>query len=124
MDVLTAHYCKHYIKINDKDEIVDWWSDGSRPDKTTDGAICITDKGGTQFQLVTRDGLTRVNPDMLHFWGMQFTYLYTWDDENKYAIAKSPEQLEAERPAPVAPDNTQERRNDFIDGLMEELDNG
>ena len=44
-------YNKHYIKTDDRDRIVDGWSNGPRPDKDISGAICINEKGGYQFRL-------------------------------------------------------------------------
>lgn len=45
-------YNKHYIKIDNRNRIIDTWSDGPRPDKDTDGAICINNKGGYQFRFI------------------------------------------------------------------------
>lgn len=44
-------YNRHYIRTNESGLIVDGWSDGPLPDRPTEGAVLLTDKGGYQFRL-------------------------------------------------------------------------
>lgn len=46
-------YNKHYVAVDDLGRIVDGWSDGPRPDKDTESAFCINERGGYQFRLIT-----------------------------------------------------------------------
>lgn len=83
---------KHYISIDDQNRIIDGWSDGPHRDKSTEGAVCINDKGGYQFRLVI-DGIeTEENPSI---WTEDLIPLYKYD--NGKIIKRSEEEIEADR---------------------------
>ena len=51
---MSAYYNRHYITTDSQDRIVDGWSDGPHRNRDTDGAICINEEGGYQFQRTRR----------------------------------------------------------------------
>jgi hypothetical protein len=67
-------YGKHYIRIDEINNIIAGWSDGPLPDMPTDGAICINEKGGYQFRLFAGG---EENPALKKRNGM---YLYRYAD--------------------------------------------
>ena len=81
-------YNKHYITVDDQGRITDGWSDGPhRDDKSTEGAICINEKGGYQFRLIINGVETEENPPLFTMDGIP---LY------KYEGGKVVERTEAE----------------------------
>lgn len=44
-------YNNYYIKIDERNRIIDGWSDGPNPDKDITNAICINEEGSYQFRL-------------------------------------------------------------------------
>ena len=65
---------KHYISMDDRNRITDGWSNGPHPEKDTEGAACIDDKGGYQFRLFP-DG--EENPSL---WTVDGIPLYKYED--------------------------------------------
>ncbi|MCM1215477.1 MAG: hypothetical protein NC548_13270 [Lachnospiraceae bacterium] len=83
-------YNNHYISIDEKNRVVDGWSDGPLPEKDIlSNDICINSKGSYQFCLIP-DG--EENPllfteDMIP--------LYKWDGET--VISRTAEEIKADR---------------------------
>lgn len=74
---MDEFYNKHYITIDDRRRIVFGWSNGPLPDKSTDDAILLNDKGGYQFRLLFPDGsLSEENPALFEFEHMIPLYAY------------------------------------------------
>lgn len=103
-------YNKYYITVDNRNRIVDAWSDGPRSDKDTSKAICINDKGSYQFRL-TPGG--EENPSM---WTMDGIPLYKWN--GKQAVRRSELEIASDRAAiPAPPPTTQEKDRADIDFL-------
>lgn len=83
------YYNKHYITIDDKNRIVDGFSDAFRQPSDTD--ICINDKGGYQFRLFPNG---EENPSLFD-WHDRIP-LYKW--ENSEVVKRTEEEIEADRP--------------------------
>ncbi len=83
-------YNKHYIAVDERNRIVDGFSDAFR--QPTDEHICINEQGGYQFRLFP-DG--EENPTLFDWDGM--IPLYKWDGE---VIKRTAEEIEADRPVP------------------------
>lgn len=73
---MDEQYNKHYIHINNKNYIIDGWSDGPQSNKDTSQAICINTQGSYQFQLLPGE---EENPSLYDFETM--IPLYEWDGE-------------------------------------------
>ena len=82
-------YNKHYVSVDDKNRIIDGWSDGPHPEKDTENAVCINDKGGYQFRLFP-DG--KENPALFDMDGIP---LYKYVDGA--VQERSQEEIEADR---------------------------
>lgn len=82
-------YNKHYIAVDERNRIVDGFSDAFR--EHTDEHICINEQGGYQFRLFPGG---EENPSLFDWNGM--TPLYKWDGE---AIRRTEEEIEADRAA-------------------------
>ncbi|MCL2083035.1 MAG: hypothetical protein FWH04_07360 [Oscillospiraceae bacterium] len=92
---------KHYILVNESNQITDGWSDAVRPGYVKKNAICITEDGGYQFRL-SPDGME--NPLLQDFYGIP---LYLWDGE---AVVSRPEdELEQERERCMEKEDLQSR---------------
>ena len=39
-------YCKHYVLTREDGAIYDGWSDGVKPERNTENAVCINERGG------------------------------------------------------------------------------
>ena len=85
----TEIYNRHYVLVDDRDRIIDGWSDGPNPERDTEDGICINDKGGYQFRLFPGG---EENPSL---WTMDGIPLYRWDGEA--VQERSPEEIEADR---------------------------
>ena len=85
-------YNKHYIQTNERNEVVNSFSDAFR--QPTDGDICINEQGGYQFRLIVDGEQTEENPLLFDFPSM--TPLYKWDGEVKH---RTDEELDADREA-------------------------
>lgn len=72
--LLEPFYNKHYITIDNSNNIISGWSDGPYPDKDTTDAICISEKGGYQFRLFTEG---EENPNLFD---IDRTPLYKYED--------------------------------------------
>lgn len=90
-----AFYNKHYISIDGQNRVVDGWSDGPHPEKDTEGAACINDKGGYQFRLFPGG---EENPAL---WDMDGIPLYKY--EGGQVLERTPEEIGADRKAMPEP---------------------
>lgn len=93
-------YNKHYIRVDERNRIVDGFSDAFR--KPSGDSICINEQGGYQFRLFPGG---EENPVLFDFNGM--IPLYKW--ENGEVIRRTEEEIEADRAAirPLSPAPTQ-----------------
>ena len=115
-EYIEEYYNKHYIRIDEENRIIHGFSDAFG--QPQDGDICINDKGGYQFRLVIADGLSEENPPLRDDYGV---LLYRWDGE--YAVRRSDEELEADRPEPGEPPPTAiELVTAFLEGAGYEAD--
>ena len=103
-------YNKHYIKTDDRDRIVDGWSNGPKPDKDISGTICINEKGGYQFRLVIGGVQAEENPTL---WTMDGIPLYKYEDGA--VKERTEEEIEADRALilPPPPSETEKLRADM-----------
>ena len=105
MDIL---YNSHWITLDDNNNIIDGFSDAFRQPQADD--ICINEQGGYHFRLFPGG---EENPPLRDEYGV-LLYRYV----NSEVIAKTSEELEAERPQPSPPlPDTQA----FVLGMMEGL---
>lgn len=65
-----AFYNSHYIRTDDRNRIVDGFSDGPHYGHTTEGYVCINDKGGYQFRLILDGVPTEENPPLFDWNGI------------------------------------------------------
>lgn len=84
-------YNKHYITLNDKNQITSGFSDVFRQPTASD--ICINEKGSYQFRLIVDGELTEENPPL--FDGMTMIPLYKY--ENSKVVPRTEEELEKDR---------------------------
>lgn len=89
---------RHYISVDDRGRVVDGWSDGPLPDKPTEGAVCIDERGGYQFRLAPGG---EENPPLREARGIPL-YKYAGGE----IARRTPEEIEADYvpPAPVVDD--------------------
>jgi hypothetical protein len=94
-------YNKHYIRVDGRDRIVRGFSDAFEHPQGDD--IMHNGQGGRHFQLRIRTDsggvFSEENPALHDEYGVP---LYTWDGE--YAVLRTSEELEADRPEPQATD--------------------
>lgn len=103
-------YNRHYITTDAQSRILDGWSDGPRPDRDTEGAICINEQGGYQFRLFP-DG--EENPALYTMDGIP---LYKWDGE--WVVRRSEEEIAADLAViPAPPPSAQEQLRADVDFL-------
>ena len=91
-------YYNHYITTDEKNCITDGWSDGPLPEKSSEGAILLDNKGGYQFRLC---------PD-----GEENPALYEWDHvvplyvyENGAVRARTQAEIDADIAAVPIPES-------------------
>lgn len=88
-------YNKHYAAIDDDFRITSIWSDGPKPSRSTDKAVCINKKGSYQVYLNVDGVRTEENPSVLtQDYGIS---LYRWDPVARKVIRRAEEEIEAER---------------------------
>ena len=102
-------YNKHYIAVDERNRIVDGFSDAFR--QPTDTDICINWMGGYQFRLIYVEHdevrnvpvrrMTEENPSLFDWDGM--IPLYRWTEE-EYIAKRTEEEIEAERAALPVPE--------------------
>ena len=101
-------YNKHYVSVDDKNRIIDGWSDGPHPEKYTENAVCINDKGGYQFRLFPGG---EENPRL---WTVDGIPLYKYVNET--VQKRSREEVKADRalipPPPPSPSPMEQLRAD------------
>lgn len=103
-------YNRHYITTRSDGAITDAWSDGPHPEKDTEGAICINERGDYQFRLFPAG---EENPPIYTMDGIP---LYKWDGEQ--VIHRTEEEIEAERAAiPAPPPSAQEQLRADVDAV-------
>lgn len=85
-------YNKHYITIDERNRIVDGFSDAFRQPSDTD--ICINEQGGYQFRLFPGGA---ENPCLFDWPDM--IPLYKW--ENGEVVHRTEEEIEADRVKPL-----------------------
>lgn len=94
-------FCKHYVLTREDGAIVDGWSDGVKPERDTNGAICINDRGGYQFEIVPGgDGLPLCAAGGIP--------LYKWDGSR--VVSRTEAEIEADRAAIPAPPPTAQQQ--------------
>lgn len=101
-------YNKHYIAVDERNRIVNGFSDAFRQPSATD--ICINDQGGYQFRLFP-DGVE--NPALFDWNGVPVP-LYKW--ENGEVVKRTAEEIEADRvdaPDPEPTKTTEERLSEL-----------
>lgn len=105
----TEFYNKYYI-ICSEGVITDAWSDGPHPEKNTENAICINDKGGYQLRLTINGEQTEENPFLCTIEGVP---LYKWDGSQ--VIPRTEAEIEADRAAipPLPPSPIEQLRADM-----------
>ena len=86
-------YNKHYITVNERNEVVNGFSDAFR--QPTDGDICINEQGGYQFRLIIDGKPTEANPPLFDFPFM--IPLYKWNGSE--VVHRTDEELDADREA-------------------------
>jgi len=96
---MNEFYNRHYITVNDRDQIKDGWSDGPHPDRDTTGAVCINEHGGYQFRLFPGG---EENPPLHTMDGIP---LYKWEGDKP--VLRTDAELEADRAAIPAPPPSQ-----------------
>lgn len=105
------YYNRHYIKIDDRNCIVESWSDGLFPEKDPNGFICINDKGTYQFRLFPdgEENPSLYDQDMIPF--------YKWD--GKKVVPRTEKEIEDDRSAipPIPPSELEQLRAD-VDYLL------
>lgn len=88
---MVSMFNRHFITVLPDKTIDNAWSDGPYPEKSTENAICINEKGGYQFRLAP-DG--EENPPIYTFDGIP---LYKWTGEK--IVPRTEEEIEADRSA-------------------------
>ena len=91
MDEEFYYYNKHYLTTREDGAIIDGWSDGPHPEKSTDGAILLSSTAGYQFRLILDGKETEENPSL---WTMEGIPLYKWD--GSAVQRRTPEEIQAE----------------------------
>lgn len=111
MDLVEGIYNKHYIKIDERNRVVDCWSDGPHREKDTTDSICINDKGGYQFRLYPGG---EENPNMYTIQGIP---LYKWDGSK--IIERDQSEIDADIAAiPAPPPSSMEILRSDVDFLL------
>lgn len=109
---MPEFYNKHYITTDANGRITDGWSDGPRPDKSTDGAICIEEEGSYQFKLWLGG---EENPPMRTMDGIP---LYKYDFGKMLIYPRSDDEIAGDRAAiPKPPPSAQEQLRANVDFL-------
>ena len=80
---------KHYLVLDDNKHIIDGFSDGPHPERSTEGTVCLTEQGSYQFRLKP-DG--EENPP-LHT--EDWIPLYKWTGTK--VAARTKKEIEADR---------------------------
>ena len=101
------NFCRHYILIRDDGAIIDGWSDGLKPWRDTDGAFCINDHGGYQFEIIP-------GRESLPLCADGDVPLYKWDGSQ--VVPRTEKEIEADRAAiPAPPPSVQEQLRADVD---------
>ena len=97
---MNEFYNKHYISIDDRNRVIDGFSDAFRKPQKSD--ICINEQGGYQFRLFPGG---EENPQLRDIHGVP---LYKWDGEK--VVRRSDDEIEADRPEHIPPVPTDKQR--------------
>ena len=111
IDEINIVHDRHYIRTDAESRIIHGFS--SAIEQPEDGDICINEQGGCQFRLIVGGVPTEENPPLRDEHGVP---LYRWDVQNEIITARTPQELEADRPKPGTPPLD---AAEFILGLME-----
>jgi len=110
---MNEFYNKHYITIDSQNRITAIWSDGPNPERSTEKAICVNEKGSYQAYLTVDGKRTEENPRWLTNDGIP---LYKWN--GKQAIKRTEKEIAADRAAiPEPPPTAQEQLRADVDFL-------
>ncbi|WP_206459475.1 hypothetical protein [Anaerovorax sp. IOR16] len=110
---MEQFYNKHYIVIDDKNRIIDGFSDAFKVPSDTD--ICINEQGGYQFRLFV-DG--KANPSLYDEYGVpKYKYI------DGAVIERTAEEMEADRPV-ITPQPTDIERIMELENVIAELIKG
>lgn len=104
-------YSNHYIRTDDKNNIIDGWSDSIVHMEDLENCILINDKGGYQFRLKYSDGtLSEENPALWTYDGIS-RYKYV----NGSIIEKTEEEIQQEinEIPPLPPSQMEQMRADI-----------
>lgn len=105
---------KHYITVDDRNRIIDAWSDGPHSEKSTNGAICINKRGSYQLRLIVGGVETEENPMMCT---MESIPLYKWSGSE--VVRRTAEEIAADIAAiPPAPPIPMEQLRADMDYVM------
>ena len=99
---MEEFYNKHYVTVDGRGRIVEGWSDGPKPHKATDAALCINQRGGYQFRLA--DG-GEENPPLFTREGIPLYKL-----EGSLVAARTEEEVRADQAAIPSPGPTHAER--------------
>ena len=104
---MEENYFKHYVLTREDGAIMDGWSDGAKPERGIDDAVCINAKGGYQFEIVP-------GGDSLPLCAAGGIPLYKWDGSR--VVPRAEEEIEADRAAiPAPPPSAQEQLRADVD---------
>lgn len=107
----SIFYNQHYITVDERGRIADGWSDGPHPEKDTESAVCINERGGYQFRLEPGG---EENPPLRTMDGIP---LYKWDGER--ILERTAEEIGADRKViPAPPPGPMEQLRADLDFVM------
>ncbi len=110
---MEEFYNKHFVMLDSQNRITDAWSDGPHPERSTEKAVCINEKGSYQVYLTIDGERTEENPRWLTDDGIP---LYKWDGEQ--VVKRTEEEIAADRAAiPAPPPTAQEQLRADVDFL-------
>ena len=118
---MNESYNKHYIRLDNQNNIIDGWSDGPRRDKTIDGAILLHETASYQFRLkpVEIDSNPITNPENPPLHDENGVPLYKRDGQT--AIPRTAKEIEADMPEPEPPVPTAEERIHALEAAIMEM---
>lgn len=96
--IIGEIYNKHYIKLDDRNRIIDTWSDGPNYDHDLTDAICINEQGSYQFRF---ENGGEENPNIWNFEGIP---LYKYLKGN--IVPRTEEEIQADIDALPEPEPT------------------
>lgn len=107
----------HYIKVDNKGNIIDGWSTGPNNQRDTADAIAINKNGDYQFRLIYEDG--SYSEENVSLWNMEGIALFKYIDGK--AVRKTDDEINAEialiPPPPASPFDQMRADIDFISAM-------